>query len=248
MARTLGIGVLAGAISGLVVGGLGGRLFMFVLAELNPEDSGVRTDDGVPIGQFTLSGTLNLLVITTVIGVIGGLVFLALRGLRFGPRWFRVLSMPVGATIVVGSMLVHSDGVDFTLLQPVELGVAMTLAVPFLYTLLVACLADRWLGDERRRLAGLPTSCRGSRERRSPCSPCSPSSTWCRRSTRSSTRSSSTERSPTAVARPRLADRAAVGRAVHERLAPDRRCRSDGTASPPARTRRATARSSRSRR
>ncbi len=145
--RRLGIGVLAGAISGFVVGGIGGRLFMFVLAELNPEDSGVRTDDDVPIGQFTLDGTLNLLVITTVIGVIGGLVFLALRGLRFGPPWFRVLSMPIGATLVVGSMLVHSDGVDFTLLQPVELGVAMTLAVPFLYTLLVAALADRWLGD-----------------------------------------------------------------------------------------------------
>jgi hypothetical protein len=139
---------LAGAISGFVVGGLGGRLFMFVLAELNPEESGVLTDDGVPIGQFTVSGTLNLLGITTVIGVIGGLVFLALRGLRFGPRWFRVLSMPVGATIVIGSMLVHSDGVDFTLLQPVELGVAMTLAVPFFYTLMLAALADRWLGDE----------------------------------------------------------------------------------------------------
>ena len=148
VARRLGIGVMAGAVSGFVVGGLGGRLFMFVLAELNPEESGVLTDDGVPIGQFTVSGTLNLLGITTVIGVIGGLVFLALRGLRFGPQWFRVLSMPVGATIVVGSMLVHSDGVDFTLLQPVELGVAMTLAVPFLYTLLVAFLGDRWIGDD----------------------------------------------------------------------------------------------------
>jgi hypothetical protein len=146
--KRLGAGILAGAVSGFVVGGLGGRLFMFVLAELNPEDSGVRTDDGVPIGQFTLDGTLNLMVVTTVIGVIGGLVFLAVRGLRFGPRWFRVVSLPLGATMVVGSMLVHSDGVDFTLLQPVELGVAMTLAVPFLYTLLVAFLADRWIGDD----------------------------------------------------------------------------------------------------
>ena len=158
VARTFGIVVLAGALSGFVVGGLGGRLFMFVLAELNPEEAGVLTDDGVPIGQFTLSGTLNLLGITTVIGVIGGLVFLALRGLRFGPRWFRVLSMPVGATIVIGAMLVHSEGVDFTLLQPVELGVAMTLAVPFLYTLLLAWLADRWLGDEPGVWQALPSA------------------------------------------------------------------------------------------
>ena len=155
--RTLGLGVLAGALAGLLVGGIGGRLFMFALAQLNPEDSGVRTDDDVPIGQFTLDGTLNLLVITTVIGMIGGLIFLALRGLRFGPPWFRVLSMPIGATLVVGSMLVHSDGVDFTLLQPVELGVVMTLAVPFLYTLLVAALADRWLGDAPSVWSKLPT-------------------------------------------------------------------------------------------
>lgn len=146
--KRLGIAVLAGATSGFVAGGIGGRVFMFVLAQLNPEESGVRTDDGFEMGQFTVSGTLNLLVITTIIGVIGGLVFLALRGLRFGPPWFRVLSMPVGATIVVGSLLVHSEGVDFTLLEPLWLAVAMTLSVPFAYTLMLAALADRWLGDE----------------------------------------------------------------------------------------------------
>jgi hypothetical protein len=145
--RTLGLAIAAGAVSGFLAGGVGGRLFMFVLARLNPEETGVKTDDGFEMGQFTASGTANLLAITTVIGILGGLVFLALRGLRFGPGWFRVLSMPVGATIVVGSMLVHSDGVDFYLLEPVELAVAMTLAVPFLYTLLVAGLLDRWLGD-----------------------------------------------------------------------------------------------------
>ena len=53
VARRIGIGVLAGAVSGFVVGGLGGRLFMFVLAQLNPEETGVQTDDGFPIGQFT---------------------------------------------------------------------------------------------------------------------------------------------------------------------------------------------------
>jgi hypothetical protein len=156
VARRIGIGVLAGAISGLVVGGVGGRTFMFVLARLNPEETGVKTDDGFEMGQFTAAGTLNLLAITTVIGVVGGLVFLALRGLRFGPDWFRVLSMPAGATIVVGSTLVHSDGVDFHLLQPVGLAVAMTLSVPFLYTLMLGQIADRWLGDEPGVWQSLP--------------------------------------------------------------------------------------------
>ena len=146
--KRLGIGVLAGAISGFVVGGLGGRLFMFVLAQLNPEETGVKTDDGFEIGQFTLSGTLNLFAFTTILGIIGGLVFLGVRGLRFGPVWFRVLSMPIGVTIVLGPLLIHSDGADFSLLEPAELAVAMTLAVPFLYTLLLAWLVDRRLGDE----------------------------------------------------------------------------------------------------
>lgn len=145
--RRVGIAVVAGAVSGFVVGGIGGRLFMFVLAGLNPEDAGVLSDDGFEMGRFTAAGTLNLLLFATVVGAIGGLIFLALRGLRFGPRWFRVLSMPVGATIVVGSLTVHSDGVDFGLLEPVGLGVAMTLAVAFLYMLLLARLADRRLDD-----------------------------------------------------------------------------------------------------
>jgi hypothetical protein len=156
--RRLGVAVLTGAISGFVVGGLGGRLFMYVLAELNTEDAGLLTDDGFAMGRFTLSGTLNLLSFTTAIGVLGGLLFLALRGLRFGPTWFRILSMPVGVTIVAGSLLVHSDGADFTLLQPWWLAVSMTLAVPFLYTLMASALADRWLGDGPSVWSRLPAA------------------------------------------------------------------------------------------
>jgi len=148
VARRVGIALLVGAVSGFVVGGIGGRLFMFVLAQLNPDATGVQTDDGFEMGRFTASGTINLLVVGTVLGVIGGLFFLILRGLRFGPGWFRVLSMPAGAALVVGSILVHSDGVDFTLLKPLWLAVALTLAVPFVYTLVLAGIADRWLGDE----------------------------------------------------------------------------------------------------
>jgi hypothetical protein len=119
---------------------------MAILAALNTEDHGTKTDDGFPMGQFTMSGTLNLALVTVVIGAIGGLVFLGVRGLRFGPSWFRLASIPLGATLVVGSMLVHSDGIDFNRLQPVGLGVALTLSVPLLYAVGVVWLGDRWLG------------------------------------------------------------------------------------------------------
>ncbi len=154
--RRIGIVVASGGLVGLVVGGIGGRLFMFVLARLNPEASGVRSDDGFEIGQLTLTGTLNLFLIGTLLGVVGGVIFYVLRGLRFGPSWFRVLSVPVGATIVVGSILVHSDGVDFRLLEPLWLAVTLTLAVPFVYTLALAALMDHWLDEEPRIWRALP--------------------------------------------------------------------------------------------
>jgi hypothetical protein len=147
LVRRIFLGAAAGAVTGLVVGGIWGRLFMSVLAGLNPEDHGTLTDDGFAMGQFTVGGTINLLAAAITIGAFGGLVFLALRGLRFGPAWFRTTSIALGATIVVGSMLLHSDGVDFSRLEPIGLAVAMTLSMPLLYALGVAWLGDRWLGD-----------------------------------------------------------------------------------------------------
>jgi hypothetical protein len=146
LVRRVALGAGAGALVGMVVGGVWGRAFMAVLAALNAEDHGTRTDDGFRMGQFTVGGTLNLLVVTAVIGAIGGLVFLSVRGLRFGPAWFRTASVALGATLVVASMLVHADGVDFTRLEPVALAIALTLSVPLLYALGVSWLTDRWLG------------------------------------------------------------------------------------------------------
>jgi hypothetical protein len=147
LVRRIFLGAAAGAVTGLVVGGIWGRLFMSVLAGLNPEDHGTLTDDGFAMGQFTVGGTINLLAAAITIGAFGGLVFLALRGLRFGPAWFRTASMALGATIVVGSMLLHADGVDFSRLEPIGAAVAMTLSMPLLYALGVTWLGDRWLGD-----------------------------------------------------------------------------------------------------
>ncbi|MDG6110363.1 hypothetical protein Daura_19355 [Dactylosporangium aurantiacum] len=149
-ARRLGIAALAGGITGLLVGGVGGRLFMMALARLNhPRATGVLSDDGFIIGQFTLAGTLNLLLVGTVLGVIGGLVWGAIRGLRFGPLWWRRVSVPLGATLVIGAMMVHSDGVDFTLLDPPLLAVGLTLMIPLLASTLITWLGDRWIGSDQ---------------------------------------------------------------------------------------------------
>lgn len=146
--RRLGLSVLAGAIAGLLAGGVGGRLFMSLLASLNPEADGVQSDDHFTMGQVTLAGTLNLFAVCTALGVVGGVMWFAVRGLRFGPRWWRLVSMPIGVGVVAGASLVHSDGVDFTLLEPAALAVALTLAVPTLAAVLVSALGDRWIGSD----------------------------------------------------------------------------------------------------
>ena len=58
--RRVALGALAGAIAGFLAGGVGGRLFMALLAHLNPVAAGVESDDGFTMGQVTLSGTVNL--------------------------------------------------------------------------------------------------------------------------------------------------------------------------------------------
>lgn len=149
-------------IAGVLVNGVGGRLAMMLLARLNPAATGVVSDDGFVMGRFDLANTLGFVAQMTLLGILGGVLALALRSLRFGPRWFRWASWVVGPGVVVGSMLVHSDGVDFRLLGPLPLTVGLFVAIPGLYALVVVRLLDWWVAPRgwpwapgRRWLLGL---------------------------------------------------------------------------------------------
>lgn len=142
-ARTAAI-VLTGMGVGVLVGGVLGRLAMFLLIRLNGENRGAVSDDGFVMGRFTVSGSLNLLVVGGFLGGLGGLVYVAARHLTFGPRWFRVLSVVLGAGLPVGALIVHTDGVDFTLLSPPALAMGLFVAIPALYGLLLTLLVERY--------------------------------------------------------------------------------------------------------
>jgi hypothetical protein len=121
------------------------RLAMLLLAVLNPVATGVTSDDGFVMGQFTLSGSLNLLFLAgTPLGLLGAGLYAAVRGLRVGPAWFRLLSVSVGAGVVVGSQLVHVDGVDFRLLEPLWLAVALFVLLPIVFVALLSAVSE-WL-------------------------------------------------------------------------------------------------------
>lgn len=156
----LRIVVLVGIGLGVLVGGIGGRLAMLVLRLTSPDTvRGVISDDGFEIGRTTLGGTYNLLLVGAGLGVIGALAYRFVSPWLIGPTWFRNLTVALGSGAVVGSLLLHADGVDFTLLHPVGLAIALFVAVPMVFGALVGpatAAAERpggWANTGRRRWA-----------------------------------------------------------------------------------------------
>jgi hypothetical protein len=150
--RRLAAVTWAGALLGLLVGGIGSRLAMMLLARLNPEFAGVRSDDGFVMGRLSLD-TVDLLVTTTLIGVFGGGLYFLVRTLMIGPRWFQLLSISVGPAVVAGSMTVHVEGVDFRL-KPTWLAISMFVLIPGVYAALLTVVAEQWLAPTSRFQTG----------------------------------------------------------------------------------------------
>lgn len=95
LVRKLSAAVSFGAIVGAVVGGIGGRVAMRLLFLTSPDSvKGIRSDDGFEIGKFDLVDTLNLIALGALVGVLGGLIYLAIR--RWLPRDRRSRQRPRG--------------------------------------------------------------------------------------------------------------------------------------------------------
>jgi hypothetical protein len=140
LARVMVLAVPLGAVTVGVVA----RLAMFLLARTNPTASGITSDDGFRINHFTLSGSLNLALVGAVFGALSGVLYVALAPLKVGPAWFGRLALCVGAGVVVGSIIVHPDGVDFVFLDnPAMLAVTLFVLIPILHVLVLDVLVQR---------------------------------------------------------------------------------------------------------
>ncbi len=128
--RLLSATVIIGAASGAIIGGLGGRLAMRILF-LTSDDAvrGLTSDDGFEIGRFDLGDTAGLVVATVFIGVIAALLFLLARPfvVRFGAAATPTMAVFYG--VIGGAMLVHTDGIDFRVLEPAALAIALFVAI-----------------------------------------------------------------------------------------------------------------------
>jgi hypothetical protein len=150
--------IVGGIPTGVLVAGVGSRLAMLLLRVTSPDRVvGVISDDGFSIGQFTLGGTYNLLMLGAVVGIIGAGVYQMVAHWLIGPTWFRRLTTGLASAVVVGSMLVHADGIDFTLLKPTWLAIGLFVALPALFGIVIGAAVDAvrrpgsWTAQGRRR-------------------------------------------------------------------------------------------------
>ena len=126
---------LAGAITGVAVGGLGGRLMMRVSAVLAPDHAvGMLTDNENVVGEITLSGTFGLVFFVGIFGGAFGAIAYVMSEpwLAWTGRWrgfvFGLVLLAVASTVAF-----DPENLDFSLLEHERVTVAMLAALFLLF-------------------------------------------------------------------------------------------------------------------
>lgn len=143
--RDIARGGLAGAVTGILVGGLGGRIVMRLAAITVPASAGRFTENGNQIGDITLSGSLGLILFGGLFfGLSGGVIWVVVSPWIPGSGLRRaILAMPI-AVALTGVGLVQGSNPDFRILQHNGLVLAMLIALLALAGASIALL-DGWL-------------------------------------------------------------------------------------------------------
>lgn len=155
LGEVLRIVVVAGIPLGVVVGGIGSRLAMLLLRLTSPDSvRGTLTDDDFVVGEVTVPGTYNLLVLGAAVGLIGAAACIAVGPWLVGPSWLRATTVAVTAGPLVGSMVLHPEGRDLTVLEPTWLAAGLFVALPALFGWLMVYAVDRAARPRSRAGAG----------------------------------------------------------------------------------------------
>ena len=140
-----GVATAAGAVSGFVWGGVGGRIAMRIVFLTSSESlAGLTSDDGFEIGTFS-GATVFLLIFATILGAVAGLVVGLVRAVTLGPTWLIAPGFALATAAAGGATIVHTDGVDFRFLEPLWLTVGLFVLIPGLWAASVVVLTDRLL-------------------------------------------------------------------------------------------------------
>jgi hypothetical protein len=151
--RRVAASLAAGLLCGAVIGGLGGRLAMFVL-RLTSDDRiiGLKTDDDFTIGSFT-SSTFFLVFVCALLGVVAGAAYGLASG--FVPMRARVAVSALLFGAIGGAVILQPGEFDFTFVDPPVLTVLFFVLVPALFGAALAWMVERLAGDDFE-LQGLP--------------------------------------------------------------------------------------------
>ncbi len=155
--RDIARGGISGAIVGIVVGGLGGRVVMRVAAILHPDAVGALTENGNRIGDITMGGTLFLVIFGLISGALAGVLWVIIS--PWIPRQTGVRALlTAGIAIATGTpLLIIGRNPDFVILDHDPRVVALLVALVGLIGLSIALL-DSWLD---RRLPHAVTGRKG---------------------------------------------------------------------------------------
>lgn len=147
--RSIAIGGLSGALAGVVVFGVGGRLVMLLSRLLHPDAVGRITENGNRVGEFTVEGTIGLLLFGGLLsGVLGGVVWVLVR------QWIpnQPVVVGLGSVAMGGFFLVQADNADFFILRDPQLDLLLLLGLVFAFGVSII-MVERWLD---RRLPDPP--------------------------------------------------------------------------------------------
>ena len=149
--RALGSGALAGMLVGVLVGGAGARLVMYISGQMylreHPGSVIVTESSGQPVGTFSWSGTIDLLIEGMFSGALGGLLYVAVRRwLPGSARWHGAI-FGLFLLLAAGSMTISSGNEDFARIGSAWLNVAMFALIFVLFGVFLVPLVarlDRW--------------------------------------------------------------------------------------------------------
>lgn len=144
IARMVIMGLLGGMAAGILVGGVGGRLIMRILAMLNEEKTGVMTGNGNLSGDISVGGTLAVVVFVGIVGgLVGGAVYVVIRRWLPGDGLLKGLAYGLVLTCLFGSVLFDPDNVDFVLFGPKQLTDALFALLFPLYGVVASLVIER---------------------------------------------------------------------------------------------------------
>lgn len=137
LSRLIALAGIAGLVTGIVVGGVGGRLFMRIAGAAAPAGAqGAGTEAGFTVGEISVPGTIGLVVaIGFFAGIVGAVIFVAsMPWLAWAGRSRGVLLGFVlfGAGSATSDVM-NPDNFDFRILSngPLLIGLIVGLFVAF---------------------------------------------------------------------------------------------------------------------